>query len=130
MSRSRLTRVAAAVGTAALTFVLIRSLARPDPAPTVPPPAIVGTWVTDDVRYADRAFVVRRDTLEVHVGPGEASVHPIRAVEVVAAADHTSYEILYVTAEGEASLELLLYEDVVRLRNPPDVRWRRVAPPR
>ena len=130
MTRARVARLAVATTAALVAFVCVRALTREDVTLRAPPPAILGAWVTDDPRYAGRAFVVRPDTIELHVGADQALSHAILAVRESPAGSHIVYEITYATTDGDTVLEFLLYPDgVVRLENLFEVRWVRGEPP-
>ena len=82
--------------------------------------------MTENERYADRAFVIGADELQLHVGDGIVSYHPIVSVRQDVEADHWVYQIAYSSADGDALLEVFLHADgILRLRNPNDVVWRR-----
>ena len=131
MTRARVTRLAVATTAAVVAFVCVRALTREDVTLPAPPPAILGTWVTDDPRYAERAFVVRPDTIELYVGRGQALRHEILTIRESRAASFIVYEITYATTDGDTVLELLFYPDgFVRLEHPIEVRWVRGEPPR
>lgn len=99
---------------------------QPPPALEVTPPALIGTWVTENERYADRAFVISRDDLELHVGDGVVSYHAILSIQEVEEADHWAYRISYASADGVAVLEVFLHADgILRLKNPNSVVWTR-----
>ncbi len=92
-----------------------------------PPEELVGTWDTENPRYADRAFVIGHDHIELHLGEeGGIRSHQILSIRGVEGSDSWAYEIDYLTPEGERTLGVHLHPDgVLRLRNPPDMVWRR-----
>ncbi len=92
-----------------------------------PPDELVGMWATEDRRYADRAFEIHNDHLELHLGEeGGIQSHPILSVRAVQAPDSWAYEIAYESPQGERTLAVRLHPDgVLRLRNPSDMVWRR-----
>ena len=97
---------------------------RPPPTIDVPPPSLIGTWVSESERYADRAFVIGQDDLELHVGDGIVSYHQILSIQEVQEADHWAYKISYASPDGVAVLEVFLHADgILRLKNPNDVVW-------
>ena len=117
-----------ATGAAAIVgFLLVRAVLTPDPdLLDVPPPEILGTWVTDDPRYADRAFVIREDEFHLQVATGEVLVSSVNTIRRVAHAEYDAYEITYFTPQGESTHEVHIYPDgIVRLKNPSDVVWTR-----
>ncbi len=92
----------------------------------VSPDELLGTWVTDDSRYADRAITVRLEELTLDLGDGVTTVHQILSIRGELGPLHRAYEITYAGPEEDEVLEVLVYDDgYVRLRNPFDVRWRR-----
>ena len=99
---------------------------RPPPTIEVLPPSLIGTWVTDDERYADRGFVIMQDDLELHVGDGVVSYHSILSVKETVEADHWAYQINYTSSDGPAMMEVFLHTDgILRLKNPNHVIWTR-----
>ncbi len=92
-----------------------------------PPEELVGTWDTENPRYADRAFVIGYDHVELHLGEeGGIRSHPILSIRGLQGPDAWTYEIDYGSADGERTLAVHLHQDgVLRLRNPADVVWRR-----
>ena len=91
-----------------------------------PPPEILGTWVTADARYDDRAFVIREDEFHLQVASGQTHVSSVNAIRRTTHAEYDVYQITYFTPEGESVHEVHLYPDgTVRLRNPSDVVWVR-----
>ena len=92
-----------------------------------PPEELVGMWITENPRYSDTAFVIDYDHIELHLGE-EAGIrsHPILSVRAVQGMDSWGYEINYESPGGDLTLGVHLYPDgVLRLRNPPEVVWRR-----
>ena len=99
---------------------------RPPSTIDVLPPALIGTWVTDHQRYADRAFVIGQDDLELHLGDGVVSYHSILSVQEIVGADHRAYRINYTSPDGPAMMEVFLHADgILRLKNPNYVAWTR-----
>jgi hypothetical protein len=89
--------------------------------------ALLGTWATDDSRYAGRAMRITDSTLSFTTGSGPAQTYPIRRVRRSTDEGETVYEIQYTDPEGVLSV-VLHWDPVaatVRLENPPDVIWRR-----
>ena len=54
---------------------------RPDHHGVIPK-EVLGTWITTEPRYADRAFEIRKDSLVFYIGEGDSTVHSIEGVEV------------------------------------------------
>ena len=92
-----------------------------------PPEELVGTWVTENPGYSDRAFVIGYEHIELHLGEeGGIRSHPILSIRGVQGPDSWEYEIDYEGSGGETTLAVHLYPDgVLRLRNPADMVWRR-----
>ncbi len=92
-----------------------------------PPEELVGTWVTENPGYSDRAFVIDHDHIELHLGAeGGIQSHPILSIRALQTPDSWAYEVDYGTSEGERTLAVHLHPDgVLRLRNPADMVWRR-----
>ena len=92
-----------------------------------PPAELVGTWVTDDPRYAGSALVIGHDHVELDPGAqGGTRSHPILSIRAVQGPDSWTYEIDYENSGREVTMGLDLHPDgVLRLRNPADMVWRR-----
>ena len=114
-------------GIALVAMLAVRAwVDRPPPSLDVLPPSLLGTWMTDDERYADRAFVIGQDELELHVGDGMVTYHSIVSVQEVVESEHWAYEINYNSTDGPAVMNVFLHADgVLRLKNPNDVAWTR-----
>ena len=127
IKRTRWRRFLQLTGIVLVALFALRSwVGRPPPALDVLPPSLIGTWVTDNERYADRAFVIGQDDLELHVGDGIISYHAILSVRETEEADHWVYQIAYSSQDGNALLEVFLHADgILRLKNPNDVVWTR-----
>ena len=123
----KILRGVATVGAATVGFLLVRAVLTPDPQLLdVPPPEILGTWVTDDPRYAGRAFIIREDEFHLQVAPGQILVNSVNTIRRIPHPEYDAYEITYFTSEGESAHEVHLYPDgVLRLKNPADVVWVR-----
>ena len=92
-----------------------------------PPEELVGMWVTENPRYAGSALVIGPDHIEID--PGEAGgvrSHPILLIRAVQSPNRWTYEIDYGSPGFERTVTVNLHPDgVLRLRNPPDLVWRR-----
>ena len=115
----------AAIAVLALQIVVNRE--SPDDVLAAPPEELVGTWVTENPGYSDRALVIGYDHIELHLGEeGGIRSHPILLIRRVQSPDNWEYEIDYEGSGGETTLAVHLYPDgVLRLRNPADIVWRR-----
>jgi hypothetical protein len=92
------------------------------------PREIAGRWVTSDPRYADRMLVIERDRVDLllEMGPDGRERHPIRQVRGWTAGSERAYRIEYGT-EDEFLVDVFVAADgTLRLKNPPDVVWRRL----
>ena len=99
---------------------------RPLPELETTPPSLIGTWTTDAERYADRAFVIAQNELQLHVGDGVVTRHSILSMRGVQEAEHWAYGIDYSSPDGEAMMEFFLHEDgTLRLKNPSSAVWVR-----
>ncbi len=117
----------AAIAVLALEIVANRSSGEDSTVLAAPPEELVGTWATEDPRYAGSALVIDHDRIELD--PGEAGgirSHPILSIRAVQGPDSWLYEITYGRSGGERTIAVHLHPDgVLRLRNPPDMVWRR-----
>jgi len=125
--RTRIATVAVMVAAGLVSFQATRLVLAPDgDLIEDPPPSILGTWTTDDPRYAGRAFVIQLDRFQVRTGPDQVQVSPISEIRRTATPEFDAYRIVYSTSEGEMVHDMRLYPDgVARLRNPADVVWTR-----
>lgn len=125
--QQRLTRVGFAGVAATLAFLLTRVLISPDPAVLEEPPTdLLGTWVSDDPRYADRSFTIGVAEFHLQVGPTEVLLYPVREIRRVESENRIDYQITYVTPAGDAVHEMQVdSEGVARLKNPRDATWVR-----
>ena len=124
--RNRRRRFLRGAGIALVAMLAVRAwVDRPPPSLDVLPPSLLGNWMTDDERYADRAFVIGQDELQLHVGDSIETYHSMVSVQEVVEADHWAYEINYNSPDGPA-MEFFLHADgALRLKNPNDVAWTR-----
>lgn len=120
-------RVAIGLGIAAVTFLSVRALTQADAgALSEPPSEIVGRWMTEDPRYAHRAFVIDDEAFHLEVGEDSILSYRLAAVRRFDMPDFHRYVLTYHTREGEAEQEFRLFPDGdLRLKNPPDVVWTR-----
>lgn len=100
---------------------------------TLPEP-LVGTWRTDDPRYATRRLELLDDQVVFQVGDSSFAVerYAISRVRSRRSANGRLYRITYLGAESEP-IELHMYfEDrsgTLRLANQMEFAWRRTGPP-
>ncbi len=116
-----------AITVLALEIVANRSSGEDSTVLDAPPEELVGTWATEDPRYAGSALVIDYDHIELD--PGEAGgirSHPILSIRGVQGPDSWLYEITYGRSGAERTIAVHLHPDgVLRLRNPADVVWTR-----
>ena len=94
-----------------------------------PPDELLGTWTTDEARYADRSITVTPQEVRLGLGADGQTIHRISSIRLEVANIHREYTISYSGAEGDEVLELFVYDDEsLRLRNPSEVRWTRQGP--
>ncbi len=126
-------KAAILIGVAAIAALALEITANPESygedsiVLAAPPEELVGTWVTENPGYSDRALVIGHDRIELHLGKqGGIQSHPILSVRAVQSPDSWAYEITYASPQGERTLPINLHPDgVLRLRNPADMAWRR-----
>jgi len=93
-----------------------------------PPDELLGTWSTNEPRYADRTMTFTTDQLVMGLGSEGRRVYDIESILVEVAEVHREYTISYSDADGEQSMDLFVYDDgLLRLRNPSEVRWTRTG---
>lgn len=121
------TSIAVGVAVATATFFGVRALVGPDPNVTSrAPEPLVGAWVTEEPRYAGRAFVVHPDEYHVAIGSDSVLMYALKEVRRIEQSEYDAYQVTYHTRDGETTQEIHLYPDgTARLRNPSDVVWRR-----
>ena len=90
---------------------------------------LIGVWVTDDQKYLDHPFEIKRDTLIFEQGLGyfEFDVFPIVDLEKTDADGNTLYIIHYVLPAGR-KFEFSFYYTaaeggVIRFKNQPEMKW-------
>ena len=91
-----------------------------------PPDELLGTWTTDDSRYADRYLTFTRDRLTLGLGSEGRLSYPIESIRVDVGAVHREYAVTYEGDGDEETMEVFVYDDgLLRLKNPSDIQWRR-----
>ena len=92
----------------------------------ISPDAIIGTWVTDDPRYVDRALTIGPQEISLGLGDGTEAASQIRSIRRERGAVNWDYTVTYVGSEGDEVIEIFLFDDgTLRLKNPPEVWWSR-----
>jgi len=90
------------------------------------PDELIGTWVTDEPRYADRAVSITATSVRLGLGGGATADHPIVTVNREVGPVHRLYRIEYEGDAGPEVMELFVYDDAtMTFRNPSEVRWHR-----
>jgi hypothetical protein len=87
---------------------------------------VLGAWRTRDPRYAERGFVITRDSLCLIQGAATSSSYPVTGMRSTRAADSVVYIIHY--RDGGLPLELGLHvapDSTVLVANLPGVVWRK-----
>ena len=93
------------------------------------PEELIGVWVTDDQKYLDHPFEIKRDTLIFEQGLGyfDFDVFPIVDLEKTDADGNTLYIIHYLIPAGR-KFEFSFYYaategGVIRFKNQPEMKW-------
>jgi hypothetical protein len=122
--RSLLPVIAAA---AVLLFALVRApLWRSWSQHGSVPEQFLGSWATTAAPYADRGFVISRDSLWLRLGHGQSAAYPIVGVRRRWSVDSALYTLHY--RDGASSLELGLRmerDTTVHIANLPTVVWKK-----
>jgi hypothetical protein len=125
---SLLTIVLTGVGLIAVAALIVtRPTEIGDPFEGVPR-ELSGRWVTSDPRYADRMLVIERDRVDLllELGAAGRERHPIAEVRGWSVPGGRGYRIRY-GADGEQTVDVFIADDgTLKLKNPPDVSWRRL----
>jgi hypothetical protein len=97
--------------------------------PSIPvPEGLIGTWSTTVGRYAGRSFELSPTTLHLDLG-GQSAVYPIAEVRSREIEKTVVYIIRYRHEQDVLELGLMVDADsAVRLRNLPEVDWRKAQP--
>jgi len=93
------------------------------------PEELIGVWVTDDPRYVDHPFEIKKDTLIFEQGLGyfDFDVFSIVDLEKMDADGDTLYIIHYLIRPGR-KFEFSFYYaptegGVIRFKNQPEMKW-------
>ena len=93
------------------------------------PEELIGVWVTDDPKYADHPFEIKKETLIFEQGQGylDFDVFPIANLEKTDADGNTLYIIHYVLPAGKKFEFSFYYASaeggVIRFKNQPEMKW-------
>ena len=93
------------------------------------PGELIGVWVTDDPKYVDHPFEIKKETLIFEQGMGylDFDVFPIVGLEQTDADGETLYIIYSVLPAGK-KFEFSFYYapaegGVLRFKNQPEMKW-------
>ena len=92
------------------------------------PEELIGVWVTDDPKYADHPFEIKKETLIFEQGQGylDFDVFPIVNLEKTDADGNTLYIIHYVLPAGKKFEFSFYYASaeggVIRFKNQPEMK--------
>ena len=93
------------------------------------PEELIGVWVTDDPKYADHPFEIKKETLIFEQGQGylDFDVFPIVGLEKTDADGDTLYIIHYLLPTGKKFEFSFYYASVgggvIRFKNQPEMKW-------
>ena len=93
------------------------------------PEELIGVWVTDDPKYADHPFEIKKETLIFEQGQGylDFDVFPIVNLEKTDADGNTLYIIHYVLPAGKKFEFSFYYASaeggVIRFKNQHEMKW-------
>ena len=94
------------------------------------PEDLMGTYVTSDVRYANRHFRLTPSQITLGIGDGRRERHTIQAVYREFEDGRALYEVVYLTSYGRD--KLLFYHDAgnrqIVLKNRPGIGWTKGDP--
>lgn len=119
--------IAASLAAGAVAFFIARAAFGPDPnVMQQAPQPLLGRWVTEESRYADRAFVIHPDEYHIVIGRDSVLAYALKEVRRVELDGLEAFQVTYHTRDGETTQEIRLHPDgTASLKNPPDVVWRR-----
>ncbi|MGD8255448.1 MAG: hypothetical protein PVJ11_09385 [Syntrophobacterales bacterium] len=93
------------------------------------PEELIGVWVTEDPKYAEHPFEIKKETLIFEQGQGylDFDVFPIVGLEKTDADGDTLYIIYYVLPAGKKFEFSFYYASaeggVIRFKNQPEMKW-------
>ncbi|MGD8687876.1 MAG: hypothetical protein PVH15_13975 [Syntrophobacterales bacterium] len=93
------------------------------------PDELIGVWVTEDPKYADHPFEIKKETLIFEQGQGylDFDVFPIVGLEKTDTDGDTLYIIYYVLPAGKKFEFSFYYASaeggVIRFKNQPEMKW-------
>ncbi len=95
------------------------------------PPALIGTWTTNDAAYAGRYLKIGAQTLELGVGDKEFEILPIRGVDAEDLADSSTFYTVEYGPTAEDVLALRFHfrpgpPGIVKIEHQPQI-WTRQA---
>lgn len=93
------------------------------------PEVFYGAWATSAERYADRGFVITRDSLQLLIGPGRGFTYPILGISGNPRRDATQFTVRYRDGGQDLTLRLHLEPDTtIHLASLPMVAWTKQRP--
>jgi len=95
------------------------------------PDEMVGTWQSDDTRYADRFFRLSKTTVIFGIGESEIDVYFITDTKIISKGEDDVVQ-LSLHRPGEEDIRLSLIheneeEELLRLLNQQNVFWYRIS---
>jgi hypothetical protein len=93
------------------------------------PAELIGKWETGNPQYKGRALIFTSDAMTFQAVPGQGASSRIQRVQQRKGLDVSDYVIAgYSDAEGQTTVTLkyLVAEQLIELRNPNGVFWKRV----
>jgi len=93
------------------------------------PEELIGVWVTEDPKYADYPFEIKKNTVIFEQGLGylDFDVYPIAGVKMTESEGQTLYIIYYTLPSGK-EFEFSFYYSAanggeIRFKNQPEMLW-------
>jgi hypothetical protein len=129
-SRSHRSLLLAMAAVVTLLLVLAREYDwRPWTEQGTVPEVFYGSWGTSSERYADRGFVITRDSLHLVTGVGRGLAYPIVGVNRPAGPDATLFTLRYRDGGLDLTLQFHLEPDTtIHLVSLPMVAWTKQSP--
>ena len=93
------------------------------------PEELIGVWVTDDPKYADHPFEIKKETLIFEQGLGyfDFDVYPIVDLEKTDADGDILYIIYYLIPAGHKFEFSFIYAPIeggeIKFKNQPEMKW-------
>jgi hypothetical protein len=96
------------------------------------PNELVGTWTTDAPGYDERALEIFEDGLVIWAEGVMIESRVLRTVRRWDRAGLASYRFEYLDSDGgltDFEFDFRAADGLIRIRNQPDIAWRRTGPP-